>query len=539
MRFRHIMSLVEVDLLQTNRQKNSNNNQSQKMQKKNIYWRVLLQNALVIAMFIFIFGSMIFNLPLADFPGIFTETIGFMILFSMLQIYQIIYSMFYGNANLSAYLSLPFSLSELFFAKILTIFLTTFAYFIMPFILVTMLGVQTGHSLLLAAPIGLLSMLLIMLGTILLILVILHILHQFSFFRKYNKVFMILIYILFFVVLLTSIYGNDSDIVPGMALIDSQINSLFIGFHEVLMPGMQLNGLFKIGLWLVGIFILSYFTYNWIIPQLYFEDNQVQTSQKKKTDHKAADPLSTQSKWKVFSKYQLRQLGDTSLIIQMLFSKYYLPFIMIASFLFTGDPIDLSMLKVVPHLWGAFLIIGAGLGSLMVTETSVSGVIISFDKENFHYIQSMPLSFKGYLKFKFFFAFCIEWVLGAIAIIALGIYLGTGILPIIGILAGFTIGTYATSLYYFMRDYRLLDLNWNNFTELMQRGLSQGIRIFIQLFVIIIGSILIMAFLFLFIFILSDQIRLMLSIVILLVLVILGFGFYKYAESKFWSQFNQ
>lgn len=539
MRLRHIKSLVEVDLLQANRQTNNSNENAQKMQKKNIYWRVLLQNALVVLMFIFIFGRLIFNVPLAQFPGIFTETIGFMILFSILQIYQVIYSMFYGNANLSAYLSLPFSLAELFSSKILSLFLTTFAYFMMPFILVTMLGWQTGHSLLLSAPIGLISMLVIMLGTILSILTILHLLHQWSFFRKYNKLFMIAIYILFFVVLLTHLYGNNPDVVPGMTIVDSAINPLFIGFHEIFIPGMRFSGLVKIGLWLIGLSGLIYLTFKWIIPQLYFEDHQELSPKKKRAPIKQAHPLSTQSKWKVLSKYQLRQLGDTTLIIQILFSKYYLPFIMIASFLFTGDPLDLSVIDTIPHLWGAFIIIGASIGFLMVTETSVSGVIISFDKENYHYIQSLPLSFRGYLKFKFYFAFLVEWLLGALAIIGLCFYLKTGILPILGLLAGFTVGTYATSMYHYMRDYRLLDLNWNNFTELMQRGLSQAVRIFIQLFVIIIGTFAIISFLFWFIFILSDDMRFVLSITSVFVLLAIGFSFHKYAENKFWSQFNE
>src|SRR5690625_4996019 len=190
MRLNHIKTLVEVDLLQANRQMN-NSNRANKLEKKNIYWRVLLQNILIVVLFILLFGSMLANVPLANFPGIFSQTINFMVLFSVLQIFQFIYNLFYDDANLSTYLALPFTVSELFSSKIITIILSTFAYFVSPLIYIVILGRQTNHSFILSLFIGLLSAILIMMVTILTVFIALHILHQFAFFRKYKKVFTI------------------------------------------------------------------------------------------------------------------------------------------------------------------------------------------------------------------------------------------------------------------------------------------------------------------------------------------------------------
>lgn len=540
MRLNHIKALIEVDLLQSNRQL-ANNNRAEKLQKKNIYWRMLLQNVAVIFIFVLLFGTMLSNVPLVEFPGIFSQTIGFMILFSLLQIFQLIYNLFYDETDLSTYLSLPFTVSELFTSKIATIIITSFAYFISPLIFMVILGQQTGTSFAVSTPIGLISTVLIMLVTILGVFILLDLLNRWSFFRKNKKVFTIIIYVVLFGFIFYNLYGNDIvESTPGMGILDQEINPLFVGFHEVFIPGMQLKGWIKIGLWFIIGLALVFIMYKWVVPQLYSENEGTVTSQKRKRKKtQTISSIASNSKWKVFVKYQLRQLQDTTLILQMLFSKFYLPIIMIAPTLFNGASLDLSILDQVPYLWGAYLIIGIGLAVIMISETSISGVIISFDKDNYYYIQSLPISFRNYLKFKFYFAFVIEWMISAIVIIGIALYLRVPILPLAILLIGYTVGTYVASLYYYMRDYRLLNLSWNNFNELMQRGVSQAIRIFIQLFVIFVGVLAIFGLIFWFVFIINDMTRLIISLVVAILLLGGFLGINRYAEKKFWSQFNQ
>ena len=527
-------------MLQSNRQM-ANNNRAEKLQKKNIYWRMLLQNVAVIFIFVLLFGTMLSNVPLVEFPGIFSQTIGFMILFSLLQIFQLIYNLFYDETDLSTYLSLPFTVSELFTSKIATIIITSFAYFISPLIFMVILGQQTGTSFAVSIPIGLISTVLIMLVTILGVFILLDLLNRWSFFRKNKKVFTIIIYVVLFGFIFYNLYGNDIvESTPGMGILDQEINPLFVGFHEVFIPGMQLKGWIKIGLWFIIGLALVFIMYKWVVPQLYSENEGTVTSQKRKRKKtQTISSIASNSKWKVFVKYQLRQLQDTTLILQMLFSKFYLPIIMIAPTLFNGASLDLSILDQVPYLWGAYLIIGIGLAVIMISETSISGVIISFDKDNYYYIQSLPISFRNYLKFKFYFAFVIEWMISAIVIIGIALYLRVPILPLAILLIGYTVGTYVASLYYYMRDYRLLNLSWNNFNELMQRGVSQAIRIFIQLFVIFVGVLAIFGLIFWFVFIINDMTRLIISLVVAILLLGGFLGINRYAEKKFWSQFNQ
>src|SRR5699024_2094380 len=130
-------------------------------------------------------------------------------------------------------------------------------------------------------------------------------------------------------------------------------------------------------------------------------------------------------------------------------------------------------------------------------------------------------------------------MISAIVILCVVLYLKIPFLASFLIFMGYTITTYIMSLYYYMRDYRLLNLSWNNFNELMQRGVSQVLRIVIQLVTIIIGVLVILGFVFWFAFIIEDMTRLFISAGVTIALLALTIGFNKYVERKFWSKFNQ
>ena len=73
----------------------------------------------------------------------------------------------------------------------------------------------------------------------------------------------------------------------------------------------------------------------------------------------------------------------------------------------------------------------------------------------------------------------------------------------------------------------------------MQRGVSQVLRIVIQLVTIIVGVLVIFGLVFWFGFIIEDMTRLLISTGLIITLFALTIGFNKYAERKFWSKFNQ
>ena len=132
----------------------------------------------------------------------------------------------------------------------------------------------------------------------------------------------------------------------------------------------------------------------------------------------------------------------------------------------------------------------------------------------------------------------ISGLISAVVIIGLSLYLGIPLVTLGFILVGFTIGTYIGSLYFYMRDYRLLDLNWSNFTELTQRGMTQGLKVVVQLATLALGALIMFGLLFWFAFVINELTRLIVSILILIAFLISIVFIKRYAEEKFWSQFN-
>ena len=142
------------------------------------------------------------------------------------------------------------------------------------------------------------------------------------------------------------------------------------------------------------------------------------------------------------------------------------------------------------------------------------------------------------MKFKYWFSFCIEWVIGALILGGFVFYIQLPILFILSLFLGFTIGTYIFALYFFMRDYRLLNLDWNNFTELTQRGMNQFARIFLNFIVVIIGAFAIMGLSFWLLATNQFALTLTISIVLTLLVIAAAIGIQQYAEKKFWVHFN-
>ena len=536
-RWKQIKELVMVDLLQTNRQSNQNN-KSSKVTKSNLWWRILLQNGLFLFIFTMFFGTVFFNVPLKEFPGLYTQSLGFMAVFVFFQMYQLIFNLFFDDTNLSEFLSLPFSTGEFFVSKILTIVLNTAAFLILPFVLITMLGWQTGHNLLLVLPIALLSTLIFIVVLLLVPFAFIYILHQIPFYMRHKKVFTIIIYLILFLSLFFFIYSNDSTQYSETGLLDTTPYPLFLGFYEIFIPESYLEGWLKVGGWVLAATGLSFATFKWMIPDLYSED-QTPSASRIKPKRKEKGTQKTRSIRQLLIQYQLRQLQDTSFVIQVIFAKFYFPLIIIAPMLFSEGRLDASFLSEVPALWGVFVIGGLAFSFLITGEQSISGVIISFDKENYHYFKSLPISFLKYMKFKLWFAFCIEWIIGALIVGSFVFYIQLPIIFTLSLFLGFTIGTYIFSLYFFMRDYRLLSLDWNNFSELIQRGMNQFARMFLNFIVVIVGIFAIMGLSFWLI--ITDQFSLTLTISIFLTLLVIAaaLGMQQYAEKKFWIHFNQ
>ena len=135
---------------------------------------------------------------------------------------------------------------------------------------------------------------------------------------------------------------------------------------------------------------------------------------------------------------------------------------------------------------GVVFVAGIFIAYMSCNTSSFVANLISLDRENYDFIQTLPFSKKEYLKQKFLIGFGIQGLLTSVILLAGGLYLKFSIWLLIAGLLGGLLGSFILSLIYFARDYRLLLTNWTSVTQLFQRGggnLLMGLLIFIGLFV--------------------------------------------------------
>src|SRR5699024_2854708 len=195
------------------------------------------------------------------------------------------------------------------------------------------LGLQAQNHWLITILLALVNTFIIFSVLLLVIFILLHLLNQWTFFRRNKRIVTIMIYV---VLTLTVFYmlfkqGYSTPTEPGTIITDEAVHPLFGGFYEIFIPGTRLLGLSKTFLWFSTLVILAIYARLQIIPNLFTANDQQQTKKKKQknTNYSTAE-------WRIFLTYQLRQLQDTSFIMQLLFSKFYIPFVFDAPFLF-GD----------------------------------------------------------------------------------------------------------------------------------------------------------------------------------------------------------
>jgi ABC-2 type transport system permease protein len=202
-----------------------------------------------------------------------------------------------------------------------------------------------------------------------------------------------------------------------------------------------------------------------VVPSLYeqFSDEgsrTIATKRKRKTNQS----LKTQ-----LGSYNVQLLKNPNLIMQVLTSSLIMPVVMVGT-LVTTNPVDLQTLPMT--FMGVFFVAGIVFSSVMLNQTSFVSNLISLDRENFFFIQSLPLSMRKYLRQKFWVGCKIQMgIAGGVGLI-ITLVLKAPLYLLVPFLAGILWGTYLLSLYFFSRDYRLLNITWTNVSQLFTRGVG-------------------------------------------------------------------
>ncbi|MBM6614778.1 hypothetical protein JTF06_07720 [Desemzia sp. RIT804] len=548
MRMKQIVELAKVNMIYANPQmiekRRNKETKKGKASKVSAYMYLLGQNVLLFVMFLFLFGFMFSSIDLAQYPGMFTTFIATIILMALLQGFYLIFNLFYDSKDLAHYLPLPFKASEIFIAKVSVLIFMLLPYLVPVLILLVLLGIDAGKPLLLVLPGSIGSFLLIMAVVLAFSILLVHLITKFPLFENHKQGVITALYSLSSIGMVVSVYFLSNRATASMDTVGEVIPDMSVipfldVFHRIFLEPDNAAWFGILG-WILVLAILSLIVFKVVVPSFYQAEQTTSvkpsSSSKKqaKNKNRGVAAQSTSSINQTLVKYNFGIIQDGTLMMQFLSSKLLLPLVVIGPTLFSGP--ELAM---VPTLfWPVFLFSGLIYAFLTLNAVSIVGVIISLDRENFLYLKSLPFSMEQYLRQKFLFAFSIELILPAILAISLIVFFQVPLLFGVLFLMGLVVGTFVLSHYYFVRDYRLLDLEWQNLTELFTRGAGTWIQV-ISIFITVFFGVLAVVAVSLILLALPPLGQLVFSIAVVLIpLIVSAVVLFRYKKT-FWKQFKE
>lgn len=481
---KRLIALMRTSLLYTNPQATDQARRKGKSGGK-LARSLIMQYVFVGILFTVLYGGMLFTIDFSKLPGYFTLYVGLFGLLTLSQGISVIYNVFFESKDLAAYLPLPIRQSEIFLSKILVVVLTVIPYVLPLLVLFVLTAWQAGQLLVIAVLLGFVGFL-FFLGIILFLcaLVVLG-LTRTKVFQAHKK--LMTTGLMFFTTLLavvgilfmqtsdTTEYGETS-----FALVDRLEIFPLSPIHWGITAPFSLKGLLGWGI-LIGVFFLLALAIKvFFLPRLYeqlMEISTTETFQKRKRK-------TNQTTKQLLRSYNLQLIKEPSIAMQVLTSSVVLPVVMLIS---SGSALTSFIDGGIPlRFIGVVFVAGIFIAYMSCNTSSFVANLISLDRENYDFIQTLPFSKKEYLKQKFLIGFGIQGLLTSVILLAGGLYLKFSIWLLIAGLLGGLLGSFILSLIYFARDYRLLLTNWTSVTQLFQRGggnLLMGLLIFIGLFV--------------------------------------------------------
>ena len=228
---------------------------------------------------------------------------------------------------------------------------------------------------------------------------------------------------------------------------------------------------------LILVLILGFWFYKVRMPRYFHE--AIYNKKARKTQVKVV----TRSQRQVLVRHHLSTLGNSTLII----NTYVVP--VLYMIMLGGGAFFLKDLG--PDYFGLMLLVGIAFGFFSAQPTSFLGVATSLEGTNFDFIRSLPINTGDYLRQKFWIFYGLQ-VGVSLLLGGLGLIFLAHLHPILvaSFALGFLVTTYLVGGYFFERDLKLLEVNWQEVTQLFNRGGGQWLYMGIFILTIFIAALL-------------------------------------------------
>lgn len=463
MNWKHIWELFRINLLYANPQVVTALQKKQEKKPKAQFSPVkamFKQQLLMLVLFSFIYTYMFIGLDFKQNPGIFTLYILVFSVTGLLQTFTALYSIFYESKDSRTYLPLPLKAGEVFIAKTFSGLMVgmTFLVPLLSLFVIAYWQLKGPLAILLAALAFALTLIVVLVIAVVLANSIGTLISRSSRRKLYSTILMTssTILLLIPIMLVSFIQGYArSD-----GAVDFPLFPYVRGYYDLAVDPLSSMALVHLYLPLLVIFALAVWFYKVRMPR-YFQEalyrQKTVTSRAKKAIHSQAQ---------VLRRHHLSTVNNASLIV----NTYLVP---VLYMVMMGGGLS-ALRSLGPSDFGFLFLIGLIFGCLSAQPLSFLGVATSLEGPNFDFIRSLPVNVGDYLRQKFWLFYGVQTgvtaLLGSIGLLFIG---RLHPLLILSFLLGFLVMTYLLGGYFFERDLKLLELNWQEITQLFSRGRGQ------------------------------------------------------------------
>lgn len=262
---------------------------------------------------------------------------------------------------------------------------------------------------------------------------------------------------------------------------------LFVGFHYLVSQPFSLGTVINLILPILFMLGLVHFAFKTVIPNYFQQVLAIDTASSKR---KVGKPRKLpQNLNQALIKHHLSTLNDSNLMVQTFLQSLVIGVALLPSISKFTEGDGLSSLSW--EFFGIALLAGFLLGSMFAGSTTFIGTAMSLEKENYHFIRTLPINFKQFIIQKFWVIAAVQFLVPTLLYLMLVLF----VMKVNMILAlffglGILVSALLTGQIYYWRDQRLLMLNWQNSNQLFGRGAGQWLIAGSILLTMIFGAIL-------------------------------------------------
>ncbi|HEM5997687.1 TPA: permease [Streptococcus suis] len=262
---------------------------------------------------------------------------------------------------------------------------------------------------------------------------------------------------------------------------------LFVGFHYLVSQPFSMGTVINLILPIFAMLGLVHFAFKTVIPNYFQQVLAIDTATSKR---KVGKPRKLpQNLNQALIKHHLSTLNDSNLMVQTFLQSLVLGVALLPSISKITEGDRLGVLSW--EFFGIALLAGFLLGSMFAGSTTFIGTAMSLEKENYHFIRTLPINFKQFTIQKFWVIAAVQFLVPTLLYLMLALFvMKVNIILALFFGLGILVSALLTGQIYYWRDQRLLMLNWQNSNQLFGRGAGQWLIAGSIILTMILGAIL-------------------------------------------------